>query len=637
MRLAGAAVLLATAAALLPASPALAAPTWLAPVDASPPGEEAFDPDVAIAPGGDAIAVWAAREGEGSAIRAAIRPPGGPWGAPLSVSAPGSEAFAPTATIDGAGDATVVWEDEATGETDVEAASLVAGGGWAPARKIGSVGEAVEEPPVLAADAAGDATVVWARGDGPDSTVETTTRPVGGNWSSPAPLSGPGEEAFEPRIAVDARGDAAAVWRRGEGLEVIESAERPAGGGWDGPTLVSAAGEEDVFPQVGLDAGGDATVIWERTDAATFVIREADRLAAAPWSTPHRISPQGFDAFVPTLAVDPGDDATAAWGLRPSPSEVLTGVASRTGAGGWSEPTTISPGGGNAVEQDVGLDAAGDATVAWTEGVGKNSTIDAATRHAAAGTWDAPVAFPTPGGFNDGTRLAVDQDGDALVVWEFTDSGGTEHRIRSAAYDAVGPALRSLSIPGAGTAAQPLSFSVAPLDAISPVVATTWSFGDGGSAATAAATHAYSSPGAYTVTVTAVDAAGNTSSASGQVIVAAAAPVPLPARPKPRKVQVRLNCPKGAGRSGCRIAVQAVDARPRQVKGKGGKSHLVAPKPESAVARAKVAAGRSTLLTLVAKARYATKLGRAAKILVRESTTVGGKTHTSYRQLKVVR
>ena len=83
MRFVRAVPLLAAAGALLAAAPALAAPTWLAPVDLSPPAEEGFGPDVASAPGGEAIAVWTAGEGGGSAIRAAIRPPGGPWGAPV--------------------------------------------------------------------------------------------------------------------------------------------------------------------------------------------------------------------------------------------------------------------------------------------------------------------------------------------------------------------------------------------------------------------------------------------------------------------------------------------------------------------------------------------------------------------------
>jgi PKD domain len=637
MRLARAIPLLVGAVVLLAAPPALAAPTWLAPVDLSPPAEEGFGPNVASAPGGEAIAVWTAPEGGGSAIRAAIRPPGGPWGAPVRISTPGSEAFAPTASIDAAGDATVIWETEASGKTpgtNVEAASLVAGGPWGPPGKIGSVGEAVEEPPALAADAAGEVTVVWARGKGAESTVEATSHPVGGGWSPPQALSVAGEEAYEPQVAVDPDGDAAAVWKGGE--EAVESAERPVGGEWSGPASISASGEEGVFPRVGLDAAGDATVTWERTDATNFVICEADRSAAGGWSVPRRLSPKGVDAFAPALAVDPGDDAVVAWELRGGPSELLTGVANRTGAAAWSEPTTISSTGGYAVEQEVDLGAAGEATVTWTEGLGKNSAIDAATRPAPTAAWSAPVAISTPGGFNTGARLAVDPDGDAFVVWPFVDNGATERPIRSAAYDAAGPVLGSLLVPTAGTAGRPLSFSVAPLDAISPVVATTWSFGDGGSAATAAATHTYSSPGTYAVTVTAVDAAGNTSSAGGQVTVGAAESPPRPATPsKPRKLQVKVSCPKSARPDGCKFALQVVSAKPRRLKAKGKGRHAKTIKstPESALVTAKVAAGKGALVTLTPKAKFATKLDTASTLLVRQVEAVKGTKTTSYRRI----
>jgi hypothetical protein len=325
MRRAGAVAVGAITAALLASAPAGAAPTWLAPTDISPSGEEGFGPGVASAPGGGAIAVWTAAEGEGQAVRASIRPPGGPWGAPVSISAPGSESYAPTPTIDAAGDATVVWEAETSGGTKLEAASLLAGGAWGPPRVIGSVGEAVEEPPALAADATGAVTVVWERVAGAKATVETASHPVGGGWSPPRALSVAGEEALEARIAVDARGDAAAVWKDGGAEETVESAQRPAGGDWAAPTRVTAAGEEGVFPQVGLDAVGDATVVWERTDATNFVVREADRPAAGAWSTPRRISPGGFDAFAPRLAVDPGGDAIAAWPSGSPPAKSWPG------------------------------------------------------------------------------------------------------------------------------------------------------------------------------------------------------------------------------------------------------------------------------------------------------------------------
>lgn len=79
--------------------------------------------------------------------------------------------------------------------------------------------------------------------------------------------------------------------------------------------------------------------------------------------------------------------------------------------------------------------------------------------------------------------------------------------------------MRSLSIPASAERGRPAAFSVAPFDVWSPVAATSWSFGDGGSAQGSAVSHAFAKPGNYPVTVASTDAVGNSSSAAGTVMV----------------------------------------------------------------------------------------------------------------------
>jgi hypothetical protein len=114
-------------------------------------------------------------------------------------------------------------------------------------------------------------------------------------------------------------------------------------------------------------------------------------------------------------------------------------------------------------------------------------------------------------------------------------------------------------------------------------------------------------------------------------------PGPSPAPPA-RKLQVRITCPKRAKPGGCKFALQVVSAKPRRVrsKGKGGHVKTIKPTPESAVASVKLAPGKSALLALTPKPKYAAKLDAARKLLVRETETVRGKAKTSYRQLAVV-
>jgi hypothetical protein len=110
-----------------------------------------------------------------------------------------------------------------------------------------------------------------------------------------------------------------------------------------------------------------------------------------------------------------------------------------------------------------------------------------------------------------------------------------------------------------------------------------------------------------------------------------------PASTAPRKPRVRVSCPKSAKPGGCRFALQVVSAKPHRSKGKGHRGRARKPVAESKVARARLAPGHHALLTLTPKPKFAARLGRAKKLLVREVETVRGETHTSYRRLKVAR
>ena len=71
---------------------------------------------------------------------------------------------------------------------------------------------------------------------------------------------------------------------------------------------------------------------------------------------------------------------------------------------------------------------------------------------------------------------------------------------------------------------------------------------------------------------------------------------------------VRLRCPKGAGRRGCRFTLVAM------TKKHGGKA-------ESAVARAKAKAGKRVVVALKAKKAFALRLAKAKNVLVQERST----------------
>jgi YVTN family beta-propeller protein len=160
-----------------------------------------------------------------------------------------------------------------------------------------------------------------------------------------------------------------------------------------------------------------------------------------------------------------------------------------------------------------------------------------------------------------------------------------------------------------------------------------WQFGDGGTATepSSTATHTYANPGSYPVTLTVTDNegcsvamtyTGHTASCHGSPAAAVTQAVEV------KYPGVKVKCPKKAGAKGCVFKLKAV-----QKKGKGKKQKLTA---QSAVAKVKVKAGKSAIVSLKPKSKFAQKLATAAKALVEQTVTKNGKTTTKVSKLKIV-
>src|SRR6478609_10608616 len=69
------------------------------------------------------------------------------------------------------------------------------------------------------------------------------------------------------RLGMDADGNAIAVWSQGDGTYVSVWANRyVAGVGWGAATLIESKRGDVKKPQVAMDARGNATAVWVQTD-----------------------------------------------------------------------------------------------------------------------------------------------------------------------------------------------------------------------------------------------------------------------------------------------------------------------------------------------------------------------------------
>jgi len=131
--------------------------------------------------------------------------------------------------------------------------------------------------PQAAIDPGGDAVFTWARSDGTNERIQARARSAIGALSAVQTLSDAGQDAADPHVGIDDTGDAVFVWERvdGSGDKRVEARTRSAAGALGLVAILSVGGRDARLPQVAVDADGDAAAIWQRFDGAT------DRVQAA--------------------------------------------------------------------------------------------------------------------------------------------------------------------------------------------------------------------------------------------------------------------------------------------------------------------------------------------------------------------
>src|SRR5215213_7532480 len=210
--------LLASAFALLMVglfAPALAA-AWTTPVDLSRDGQDAFQPRVAVDAGGDAVFGWRRSDGTNQRIQTATRTVDGNLSAVQEVSKGGQDAVDPDVAVDPGGNAVFTWTRFTGTINRVQARTLSTDGTLGSIQGLSADGQNAADPHV-AVDAGGDAVLVWRRFDGANQRIETRTRFANGTLSPVQTLSDAGQDAVEPRVAVDADGNAVFTWTRFDG------------------------------------------------------------------------------------------------------------------------------------------------------------------------------------------------------------------------------------------------------------------------------------------------------------------------------------------------------------------------------------------------------------------------------------
>jgi hypothetical protein len=496
-----------------------APPKWLPARDLSEAPADPI-PDVAADPRGNLVVVWAQAKESDWTVQEVDRAVGGKWSAPLALSVPADHVASPQVAI--AGSTTVaVWERYDGKSLIAQAAGRDAKTGrWAAPTSLSASGRDADAPRV-AVDARGDAVAVWASVGLSGWTVQASYRPARGTWGTAVALEPPQQGTAAPDVVLDSSGRAVVVWASTSGAGwSVHSAYGGAGGAWSKAIALSGLDATGTFtPQLGIEGSGNVTAVWSRSIGTSIVIESATRDAARRvWSAPRQISPNGSDALAPLIAVNNRGDAVIVWTSSDQTGLAVVAVVRKPGKD-WGPPTVLVGPVSGPLAPQVALDARGDALAVWSYPTGGKALVQAAGRLVGSTSWSRPRTLSKPGSVALTPQVTLDADGDGAVVW--ARYNGQTFVIQGIGYDASGPELDKLAVPAGGVVGKRLTFAVAPRDVWGTVRTIRWGFGDGSAGQGRLTGHAYMRPGRYAAQVTATDSFGHVRSVRRWVRISA--------------------------------------------------------------------------------------------------------------------
>jgi len=301
---------------------------------------------------------------------------------------------------------------------------------WLPPVEISETAGHAGSPGV-ALDSAGNATAVWDRWDGTATVVETAYRPAGAPWGEAEVLSPP--DSMAPKVVVDRNGVLTVAWERRTSVNhfAIESVSRHPGLEWTEPVEVTEF-EQGANPDAWLavDGEGSNTVVWRQGET----VMSSFRVFANSWGEPIPLSPD--ESFTPQTAMDMRGDATAVWMHYDGGGPVVES-SYRPEQGEWGEPTLVSEPGEAGGNPQVAVDGDGDSLVVW-RGEDEGKAFVRAAYRPAEGSWSAPVNVSDEGEQVVALRAAVDPDGNAIVAWSGSFGKEGEYDVVRTAYKPAG-------------------------------------------------------------------------------------------------------------------------------------------------------------------------------------------------------
>ena len=384
--------------------------------------DSAADPQIALDADGNAIAVWSQSDGALYSIWASRFTPSTGWGTPTLIETDNAGgAGAPKVAFDSSGNAVAVWEQHDGTHNNIYANRFTPSAGWGTSTLVENNSDGDAFGTQMAMNASGDAIAVWYQSEGTVFNIWASRFTPSTGWGTPTLVDDDTGTAVLPQIAMDASGNAVAVWRQNVGTRTRIWANRfTPNTGWDTARLIegSGVGTFTADPQVAIDPGGNAMAVWRQIEGTSHDIWVNRFTPSTGWGTATLVETGTGSAFEPQIAMDANGNSMAVW--RQLGSAAGNGIWARhfTPSAGWGAATLIETETGTAFEPRVAMDAHGNAIAVWRQSDGTLYSVWA-NRFTPSTGWGAAGLLDTSDTEDARSpQIALDGSGNAIAVWE---------------------------------------------------------------------------------------------------------------------------------------------------------------------------------------------------------------------------
>ncbi len=303
--------------------------------------------DLAIDANGNALVLWTEA---GTNILANRLLAGSGWAGETVLRTGASGELRARAALDGAGNALAVWAESDGSANSIYADRYVAGSGWNGAEAIETAAGAAATP-VASLNTVGAGAAVWQQNDGGMVRIFANRYVPGSGWTGALCIDGSERgDGATPQVGIDEKGNVLALWQQFDGVQQnVWAAAFDPEMGWAAAEVIDTENAGDaVSPQLALEAGGDALAVWLQSDGNHVNLWANDYLAGnagMPNIAPIPVTAASLTVDEQTAVTLDGSgsfdqDGTAtgyAWAQLDGPTVTLSGAD--TAVAGFPAPT----------------------------------------------------------------------------------------------------------------------------------------------------------------------------------------------------------------------------------------------------------------------------------------------------------